>query len=168
MTIHKVIFRVSGNEDLIRGYSPRLGIESVVKPYQAENNLFDVMFRASDMNPCLSERLLMDDINTEVERMKFLFGRKGEKLKDGGDRMRDGPFKKQLFPKSPPLKDDKTYIRFRTFEDDKELESLDEFKSKAEVIYGDENQVSGDKSIREINEAYCKAKKKYLSLIDRG
>jgi hypothetical protein len=154
MTIFKDIIRVRGPENQIRNYAPKVGIESVVKPYQIENGIFDVMFRTSDMNPCLSERLLMEDINREVERLQFLF-------ETDSDRKRDSQFKKDL-------KDDKTSIRFRTFEDNKELESLDKFKSKSECIYGNENQVSPDPSLRAINEQYIKEKKKYLSLIDIG
>ena len=133
-------------------------METVVKPYQPENNLWDVMFRTSDMNPCLSERLLMQDIDTEVERMKYLYS---GKMKEGSDRMRDSQFKKDL-------KDDKTFIRFRAFEDNKELDSLDKFKSKGEVIYGNPNLVTGDESLDKTNEEYIKAKKKYISLIDTG
>ena len=151
MTLYKDIVRVKSPYADLAHYFPKLGIEMVIKPYQAENDVWDVMFRTSDMNPCLSERLLMDDINREVDRMKFIYS----------DRLRDSSFKKDL-------KDEKTFIRFRDFEDSKQLNSLDKFKSKAEVIYGDENQVSPDDSLREINEQYCKAKKKYLSLVDSG
>ena len=149
---------MQGPENIIRNYSVPLGMETVVKPYQQENNIFDIMFRTSDMNPCLSERLLMEDINTEVERMKYLYS---GKVKEGSDRLRDSRFKKEL-------KDEKTYMRFRDFEDSKQLESLDKFKSKAEIVHGDPNAVTGDKPIDEINEHYIKAKKKYISLIDTG
>lgn len=158
MTLYKDIIRVQGPENVIRNYMPRLGMETVIKPYQPENNLFDVMLRTSDMNPCLSERLLMEDINTEVERLQYLFS---GKVKHGSDRTRDSQFRKDL-------KDDKTSIRFRDFEDSKQLESLDKFKSKAEIVHGDPNAVTGDKSLDEINEQYIKAKKEYISLIDTG
>ena len=132
----------------------------VIRPYQPENDIHDVLLRTSDMNPCLSERLLMEDIDKEVERLKFIYS----------DTIKDSPFikSKDSNERAPPLKDGKTFIRFRDFEDSKQLESLDKFKSKAEVIYGNENQITGDKSLDDINEQYIKHKKKYLSLIESG
>ncbi|HTH21878.1 MAG TPA: hypothetical protein VL854_06640 [Nitrososphaeraceae archaeon] len=151
MTLYKDVVRVKSPYENLRGYFPKRGIEMVIKPYQPENDLYDVMFRTSDMNPCLSERLLMKDIDKEVERLRFIYS----------DRTRDSLFRKDL-------PNDKTFIRFRDFEDSKQLESLDKFKSKAEVIYGDENRVTGDKDLDKINEEYIKHKKKYLSFIDKG
>lgn len=161
MTVHKTIFRIQGNENAIRNYFPKTGIESVVKPYQPENNLFDVMFRTSDTNPCLSERLLMEDINREVERMKFIYGGKlPNKLKDGSDRLRDSMFKKDL-------KDgNKTFMHHKSFEDENKLP--EEFLSKANVEWGNPNHVPASDNERTINEKYIKAKKKYLQFIDSG
>lgn len=152
MTIYKDIVRIEDKDDLIHKYFPKKGIEMVIKPYQEENKIWDVMFRCSDMNPCESERLLMEDINRETERLKFIYS--------------DSVIKNSQFREH--LKDQKTFMRFRCFEDSKDLDTLDKFKSKAEIVYGDENQVSPDPSLRTINEDYIKAKKKYLSFIDSG
>jgi len=154
MTIFKKAVRIQTDRDNLTNWSMKPGLEMIVHPYKPDEvkDTFDVMFRTSDMNPCLSERLLMQDIDNEVERLKLLYGGTSK-----SERMRDSDFHNY-----------ETAMDFQDFSDSKQLESLDKFKSKSITQWGDPNKVHESNNDREINEYYIKAKKEYLLMIDRG
>jgi hypothetical protein len=154
MTVFKKVVRVQTPRENLLNWSMKPGLEMVVHPYKPEEveDTFDVMFRTSDLNPCLSERLLMDDIDNEVERLKLLYGGKSKE-----ERLRDSDFHNY-----------ETYMDFQDFADSAQLKDLDKFKSKSITQWGDKNKVAESPNDTALNEAYIKAKKEYLLMIDRG
>lgn len=132
MPFYKALIRVKSNEINLRKYTAPKGIDWIVKPYDVDNGLYDILFQTSDKNPEPSERHTQEDLDREVEKFRV------------AGTVRDTPFKTKTFG-------NKAGFTFSTMEDDKNLDSIDDVRSKAKVY-----------------EEYNDKKRKFIEYLERG
>ena len=131
MTVAVKDIRVRISPKMIDSYVSKKGIDTVFKPYDISQNIYDVRFQTSDKSSVVSERCFAEDIDREIERFKII-----------GDRIRDSPLYVKTFDKQ------KVGFAFECNEDDGALDSIDEVRKNAKTMNVEREVPKGEKQIR--------------------
>ena len=131
MTVSIKDIRIKITQDQIDNLVTKRGIDSVFKPYDIENNIYDARFMTSDKSSVPSERLTIDDINKELEKLNVVT-----------DRLRDSPLYVKSFDKR------KINMVFETREDNKALDTIDDVRKDAKNMTVENDVPKGQNQIR--------------------
>jgi len=131
LTVSIKDIRLKISQDQIDAYVPKRGIDAVFKPYDIKNNIFDARFLTSDKSSVPEERLTIDDINKELEKLNVVT-----------DRLRDSPLYVKSFDKR------KINMVFETREDNRALDTIDDVRKGAKNMTVEKDVPQGQNQIR--------------------
>jgi hypothetical protein len=131
MTVTVKDIRVRISPDMIDSYVSKKGIDTVFKPYDLSQNIYDVRFQTSDKSSVPLERCFKEDVEKEIEKFKVI-----------GDRIRDSPLYVKSFDKQ------KVVFAFECNEDDHALDSIDDVRKTSKTMNVEKEVPKGEKQIR--------------------
>ena len=131
MTVSVKDIRVRITPENIHKYVSPPGIDSIFKPVEPENFIYDVRLQTSDLSPVPSERRTMEDLEKECEKFEILT-----------ERLRDSTLYIKSFDKS------KVGFAFESDENNHALDSIDQVRSNAENINVEKDVPQDAKQIR--------------------
>ena len=133
MTVSIKDIRLKISEEQIDALVARRGIDSVFKPFDKENNIYDARFFTSNKSSVPAERLTIDDINKELDRLK---------LKIVTESPKDSPLYVKTFNKR------RMSMVFETQEDNHAIDTIDDVRKGARNMSVEHDVPKGQNQIR--------------------
>lgn len=119
MTVTIKDLRVKISREQIQKYRGQKGVDRIWKPYDINQNIWDLRLQTSDKSSVPVERKFKEDVEKQVYDFKEI-----------SSRMRDSPLYVKSFDKR------KSAFYFQHDEDSHTLDSIDEVRSHAQKMQG--------------------------------